>query len=118
VIEELEIHKERNVGKDVLDEERLAPAVVADDDVRPDTVVAEYATDVSYRRTRPHGVIEFPDKRVASAVVRSRRSIFELPHPLKVVIVLLRDEVDCISWLVGKITHDVTILGREILVDE
>jgi hypothetical protein len=91
---------------------------VTDDDVRPDIVVAEHPANVGDRCTRPHGVIEFPDKRVAAAVVRSRWSIFELPHPFKVVIVLLRDEVDCVSWPVRKISYDVTILGRKVLVNE
>ncbi len=68
VIEELEIGKQRHFGEHVLDEQRLAPAVMADDDIRLDALVAQFRTaQFGDGKAVAHGLVELADEGMAPA---------------------------------------------------
>ena len=100
MIEEFEIAQQRGVGIDVLDEQRLAPAAVADDDVRRHALRLQHAERFRDRLAMPHRDFEIDGVPVALDRRGEIGIIDELDDALHPVGVGLRDEIDCVVRVV------------------
>src|SRR5579862_6706391 len=118
VVEKLEIRKQRSFRKHVFDEQRLTPAAVSDDEVGPKSLLAQPPAYFGRGRTRVDGPVEFD--RVGMTVDEAALifGIYDLVHARHDVFIGLSEKVDAIRGIARQMRNHVTVLAREILVDE
>ena len=113
---ELEIAEHRHVPH-VADVQQLAPAVVADDDVRVEAEPAQPGREVLHHPGAQECDLEVPHVR-EGALVRLRRLVGELAHPRDMVLVGPADEDDVVAGLGYEAPDQVEELAREVLMDK
>ena len=118
LIEELEVSENWDVRPHIADVKQLAPAVVADDDVRRESQSLQAGGRGSDHFGAPHTQFEFTNRPVG-ALSRSRRLVvWHLPDAVDEILVRFSNKYDLMPALGDEVTNDVQELTRKVLVNE
>src|SRR5262249_39139252 len=114
----LEIGEQRNVRVYVLDEQGLAPAAMANYEIRSKALAAQFAAQVGDICGGVYGAVKLDGIRMAVDALAFILGIGDFVHACHGIGVRVGNEIDGIARLAREMPHHVNILRRKILINE